>query len=81
MAITDRYGLPVTTSSPVAAERFQDGMDRLLSYGAGAEECFAGALEADEGFAVAHAGSALLAVAQGDATTARAAAGRARGTV
>ena len=81
MAITDRYGLPVTTASPVAAARFQEGMDRLLSYGAGAEECFAAAVQADEGLAVAHAGTALVAVAQGDAATARAAVGRARATV
>ncbi len=81
MPLTDRYGLALTTTSPVAAERFQDGMDRLLSYGAGAEECFAAALEADDHLAVAHAGTALLAVAQGDAATARAAAGRARETV
>ncbi len=81
MAITDRYGLPVTTASPVAAARFQEGMDRLLSYGAGAEDCFAAAVEADEGLAVAHAGSALVAVAQGDAPTARAAVGRARAAV
>src|SRR2546428_11485941 len=81
MAITDRYELAVTTSSIVAAERFQDGMDRLLSYGAGAEECFAAARQADERLAVAHAGTALLAVAQGDAATARAAVGRARETV
>ncbi|MGH7390987.1 MAG: hypothetical protein ACREM3_16240, partial [Candidatus Rokuibacteriota bacterium] len=47
MAITDRYGLPVTTSSPVAAARFQEGMDRLLSFGAGAEQGFAAALQAD----------------------------------
>ena len=81
MAITDRYGLSVTTASPVAAARFQEGMDKLLSYGAGAEECFAAAVQADEGLAVAHAGAALVAVAQGDATTARAAVGRARATV
>lgn len=81
MAITDRYGLPVTTSSPVAAERFQAGMDRLLSYGAGADQWFAAALQADDRLAVAHAGVALLALAQGDAVTARAAAGRARETV
>jgi tetratricopeptide (TPR) repeat protein len=81
MAITDRYGLPVTTASPVAAARFQEGMDRLLSYGAGAEECFAAAVQADEGLAVAHAGTALVAVAQGDAATARAAVGRARAAV
>jgi tetratricopeptide (TPR) repeat protein len=81
MAITDRYGLQLTTSSAVAAERFQEGMDKLLSYGPGAEESFSAALEADEGLAVAHSGIALLALVQGDATTARAAAGRARDTV
>jgi tetratricopeptide (TPR) repeat protein len=81
MALTDRYGLPIATGSTVAAERFQEGMDRLLSYGAGAEESFAAAIEADPGMAVAHAGAALLAVGVGDAATARAAAGRARDTV
>jgi tetratricopeptide (TPR) repeat protein len=80
MSIGDRYGLPVTTSSQVALERFQEGMDRLLSYGPGPEECFAAAIEADGGLAVAHAGAALLAVAQGDAAAARAAAARARET-
>ncbi len=54
MATTDRYGLEVTTSSAVAAERFQEGMDRMLSYGAGADESFAAALQADERLAVAH---------------------------
>ncbi|HEV8583985.1 MAG TPA: hypothetical protein VGT02_03340 [Methylomirabilota bacterium] len=77
----DRYGLDVTAASPAAAERFQEGMDRLLAYGAGAEACFAAALEADADFALAHAGTALLAVAQGDAATARAAVDRARATV
>jgi len=81
MAITDRYGLPVTTPSAVAAARFQDGMDRLLSYDAGAEESFAAAVRADERLAVAHAGIALVAVAHGDAATARAAAERARHSV
>src|SRR5207247_2283227 len=78
MPITDRYGLPVTTSSTVAAERFQEGMDKLLSFSVGAEECFAAALNADEALAVAHAGAALLAVAQGDAAPARVAAEKAR---
>jgi len=81
VAITDRYGLALTTSSSVAAERFQDGMDRLLAYGPGVEECFTSALQADDRLAVAHAGLALVAVANGDAATARAAAGRARETV
>jgi tetratricopeptide (TPR) repeat protein len=81
MTVTDRYGLQVTTPSAVAAEHFQDGMDRLLAYRSGAEEAFASALEADPGLAVAHIGLALLALVQGDAATARAAAGRARETV
>ncbi len=81
MAISDRYGLPVTTPSPVAAARFQVGMDRLLSYGAGADESFAAAVLADERLAVAHAGMALVAVAHGDSATARAAAERARQAV
>jgi tetratricopeptide (TPR) repeat protein len=81
MALTDRYGLTVTTGSPVALEQFQEGMDRLLAYGPGAEERFTAALQADPGLAVAHVGRALLAAVQGDAAAARAAAGRARETV
>ncbi len=78
MTITDRYDLPVTTTSAAALERFQEGMDRLLSYGPGADEAFAGALAHDQKLAVAHAGVALLALVNGDAPGARAAAGRAR---
>ena len=81
MATTDRYGLEITTTSAKAAERFRDGMDRLLSYSAGAEESFAAALAADANLAVAHTGRALLALVQGDAATARAAAERARESV
>src|SRR4029453_10674527 len=81
MATSDRYGLEITTSSVKAAGHFQDGMDRLLSYSAGAEESFASALAADPRLAVAHTGLALLALVQGDAATARAAAGRARESV
>ena len=81
MATTDRYGLEVTTPSTTAAELFQDGMDRLLSYSAGSEESFNSALEADPRLAVAHVGLALLALVRGDAATARAATGRARETV
>jgi tetratricopeptide (TPR) repeat protein len=81
MAITDRYGLAVSTPSSTAAARFQDGMDRLLSFSAGAGESFAAALEADERLAVAHAGAALVAAVLGDTTGARAAAERARARV
>ena len=34
-------------------------MDRMLSYGAGADESFAAALQADERLAVAHTGLAV----------------------
>ena len=81
MALTDRYGLVVSTDSSTALDRFQDGMDRLLAYAPGAEGCLAEALAADPGLAVAHAGLALLAMVQGDAPATRAAMDRARDTV
>jgi len=78
MSVADRYGLPLSTPSAGAAERYQTGMDRLLSYGAGAEQAFAAAVEADPGFALAHAGRALFALFQGDGATAKTAVERAR---
>src|SRR5262245_34523183 len=71
MTITDRYGLALSTSSTEAADHYQYGMDRLLSYGPGAERSFAGAIAADEGFAMAHAGAALFSFLQGDGHAAR----------
>ena len=70
MSLTDRYDLPLSTTSPVAARHYQDGMDRLLSYGFGADQAFAKAVAADEGFALAHAGTALFALFQGDPASA-----------
>src|SRR5438477_3265632 len=81
MSMTDRYGLPVSTSSALAFERYQEGMDGLLSYGAGADDAFAAALAADDGLALAHAGRALLALAMGDAPAARAGIAQARALV
>ena len=81
MAFTDRYGLTVTTESPVAFERFQEGMDHLLAYGPAGEELLSEAIEADPGLAVAHVGLALLALVQGDATTGRDAMAKAKKAV
>jgi len=81
MSLADRYGLPLSTSSTVAAERYQEGMDQLLSYGYGADHAFAAAVAADEGFALGHAGAALFALFQGDGASAKAAIDRARSTV
>lgn len=71
MSVADRYGLPLSTASVVAAERYQEGMDRLLSYGISADQAFSAAIEADPGFALAHAGRALFALFQGDGATAK----------
>jgi tetratricopeptide (TPR) repeat protein len=81
MSLADRYGLPLSTASPVAAERYRDGMDHLLSYGAGADQAFSAAVEADPGFALAHAGRALLALFQSDGPTAKTAIEQARKVV
>src|SRR5438093_4833442 len=81
MSLADRYGLRVSTSSPVAPRHFQDGMDRLLSCGFGADQAFAAAVAADEGFALGHAGAALFALFQGDGATAKASIDRARSLV
>jgi tetratricopeptide (TPR) repeat protein len=78
MSVADRYGLPISTASAVAAERYQAGMDRLLSYGVGADQAFDAAVEADPGFALAHAGRALFALFQGDGAAAKAAIEQAR---
>jgi len=78
MSLTDRYGLPVSTASAVAASHYQNGMDTLLSYGFGADQAFAAAVAADEGFALGHAGTALFALFQGDGASAKAAIDRAR---
>jgi tetratricopeptide (TPR) repeat protein len=74
----DRYGLPLSTRSQTAAERYVEGVDLLLSYNLGAEDRLAEAATADEGFALPHAALALLRQQQGRAQDAKAAAARAR---
>src|SRR5262249_37942903 len=75
---TDRYGLPLSTSSTAAAEHYQDGMDRLLSYGVDADRCLEAATSADEGFALAFAALALWHFFEGHGPAARDAITRAR---
>src|SRR4030095_5771200 len=81
MALADRYGLPVSTSSAVAVERYPDGMDNLLAYGLHGGRSCAEAAAADESLALAHAGGALLAFMKGDGATAKSAIARARDLV
>jgi tetratricopeptide (TPR) repeat protein len=62
--VTDRYGLPLTTS-PTAATAYGEGVDRLLRLDQGAAEAFRRAVTADPGFALAHSALALLAYEAG----------------
>lgn len=56
----DRYGLPLTTSSTRAAERFIEGIDLLLEQNFGPEDTFTQAIAADAGFALAHGALAYM---------------------
>ena len=77
MAIRDRYGLPLSTSSPAAAERYLEGLDLLLSMNFGSEDAFRRAAAADEGFALAHAGLSEMLMIRAELDEAKASAERA----
>lgn len=72
MAQLDRRGLPISTSSELAAELYRDGIDLLLSAWPGAGETLDEAIAADPGFAVARAARARLHAIRGEAASARA---------
>src|SRR4029450_11056150 len=74
----DRYGLPLTTSSTVAAERFIEGLDLLLEQNFGPEEQFTQAIEADPGFALAHSALAYMLHLRAQVTDAKACAQQAQ---
>jgi tetratricopeptide (TPR) repeat protein len=57
--LSDRYGLPVSTSSPAALEAYDRGVRALLGFGADTAAAFGEAVAADPDFALAHAGLAL----------------------
>lgn len=60
MAHTDSRGLPISTSSPEAAQLYRKGVDLLLSAWPGAFETLVQAIDADPDFALAHAALARL---------------------
>ena len=76
--LQDRYGLTVSTTSAHALEAYVEGVDRLLSANAGAEESFERAAALDPGFALAHIGRARSLQLQARMADARSAAARAR---
>ena len=55
-----RRGLPLSTTSDLAAERYRDGVDLLLAAWPGAAEALEEAMAADPDFALAHAARARL---------------------
>ncbi len=67
----DRYELPISTSSTTAADHWVEGLDLLLESRYGALPKFEQALEADEGFALAHIGLAYLYMVGGNVVAAR----------
>ena len=78
MALTDRFGLALTTDSPHAAESYIRAVDLMLSANAGAETLLDAALDADPDFALAHIARARLCQVQARIPEAKEAATRAR---
>lgn len=68
----DRYGLPLTTALPIAAERYIVGIDSALAHNVGAQASLEAALAADPNFAMAHIALARLFQYDGNLQAARA---------
>lgn len=73
----DLWDLPLSTESPRAAEQYVLAVEKLLSANVGAEEALGRAIDADPGFALAHAARARVLQLRGAMSEARAAAARA----
>ncbi len=76
--LQDRYGLTLTTSSAAARDAYVAGVDCILMANAGVEEHLGRAIEADPGFALAHAAMARGFFVKAQVPEARAAAALAR---
>ncbi len=68
----DSRGLPITTSSELAAARYREGIDLLLSAWPGADHVLEAATAADPDFALAHAARARLHAIRSEPAKARA---------
>ncbi len=69
--LTDRYDLPLSTTSSAARDAYVEGCLSKLTMYPGAIEAFDRAIAADPGFALAHAARAHVLLERGDATAAR----------
>ncbi|AWN50498.1 tetratricopeptide repeat protein [Methylobacterium sp. 17Sr1-1] len=68
----DRRGLPLSTRSDLAAERYRAGVDLLLAAWPGAADALDAAIAEDPGFALAHAARARLHAMRTESRAARA---------
>src|SRR5436853_1476171 len=71
--LTDRSGLPWSTTSSAARTPYVEGCEAKLTMYPGAVEAFDRATAADPGFALAHTAKAHALLERGDAAAARAA--------
>ena len=69
--LTDRYDLPLSTTSPAARDAYVQGCEARLTMYPGAIEAFDRAIAADPAFAVAHAAKAHALLERGDAAASR----------
>jgi tetratricopeptide (TPR) repeat protein len=69
--LTDRYDLPLSTTSTSARDAYVRACDLLLCVYPGAIQAFDAAIEADPDFALAHAGKAQMLLGRGNVTEAR----------
>jgi hypothetical protein len=69
--LTDRYDLPLSTTSPAARDAYMQGCEAKLTAHPGAIEAFDRAIAADPGFALPHAARAHAMLERGDAAAAR----------
>jgi tetratricopeptide (TPR) repeat protein len=76
--LKDRYDLALTTTSDAARDAYVEASGLALTFYPGALEAYERAIALDPGFALAHAGKALVLLRQGDVAAARAALATAR---
>ena len=70
--LTDRYGLPLSTTSTAARDDYVLATDRALTFYPGAAEAYDRAIAVDPGFALAHGGKAQVLMRQGNVEAAQA---------
>ncbi len=72
--MSDRYGLPISTTSQAASDFYGEGCHRLLTLYPGALTAFDQAIESDPQFSLAHAARARVLQLMGDVPSAQTAA-------